>query len=343
MLDAPAAVYDTVHMLSWTERLTRLSEQRWLLLLTVVALCTRLVWAAAMVERESRFDEVAYLRHAAQLCASQSYLDAAGRPTDYWPIGFPLVLAGAVCVSGGHSAAGVSLQITIGLFTCLLVSMLGERTFGRAPGRVAGLVMALYPTHVFYSTLLLTEPLVTLVLFAAAACLLASLRGSLVSALAGGLFLGYAILTRPVLILFPCAIPIWYGYNGQAVRRAARYSILVACGVLIVVSPWMVRNYRLFGRWAEVSSTGGYNFLLGNSSGALGGYAHAPGLRGQMRSDGTEDWSHGYRLGWEAIRREPAAAVARAIQKISYFFALETDGVLWNLKGLDLAFRSLQR
>src|SRR5688572_19864169 len=233
-------------MSSWTERLTRLSEQRWLLLLTMVALCTRLVWAAAMIEREWRSDEVAYLRHAAQLCASQSYVDAAGRPTDYWPIGFPLALAAAVCVLGGHFAAGVSLQITIGLFTCLLVSMLGERAFGRAPGRVAGLIMALYPTHVFYTTLLVSEPLVTLMLLAAAACLLASLRGSLVSALAAGLFLGYAILTRPVLVLFPCVIPFWYGYNRQAVRRAARSSILVACGVLIVVTPWMVRNYRLF-------------------------------------------------------------------------------------------------
>jgi hypothetical protein len=48
-----------------------LSSTRWLLLLTMVALSTRLVWAVAMVDRESRFDEVVYLRHAAQLCASR--------------------------------------------------------------------------------------------------------------------------------------------------------------------------------------------------------------------------------------------------------------------------------
>ena len=287
-----------------------------------------------MVERQARFDEVAYLRHAVQLCQSHSYLDAAGRPTDFWPIGFPLALAAAVCISGGHPAAGVSLQITIGLFTCLLVSMLGERIFGRAPGRVAGLVMAFYPTHVFYSTLLLAEPLATLMLVAAAACLLRSLRGGWIAAIAGGLFLGYAILTRPVLMLLPGIIPFWYIHNGQAVRRAARHSSLIACGVLIVLGPWMIRNYRLFGGWAEISSTGGYNFLLGNSPGALGGYLRVPGINPQMRSDGAEDWSHGYRSGWETIRRQPAAAVARTIQKISYFLALETDGVLWNLKGL---------
>ena len=287
-----------------------------------------------MIDRQPRFDEVAYLRHAADLCASQSYEDAAGRPTNRWPIGFPLVIAGALCLSAGRAAAGVALQNAIGVFTCLLVSILGERTFGRTAGRVAALVLAIYPTHIFYSALLLTEPLATLMLLAATACLLRSLQGRLMSAFAGGLFLGYAIITRPVLLLFPAVIPYWYRYNGQSLRRSATFSAMVACGVLIVVSPWMVRNYRVFGAWAELTSIGGYNFLLGNGPRALWGYVGAAGMNVPLKSDGTEDWSHGYRLGWEAIRKEPTVAVARAIHKVSYFFALETDGVLWNLKGM---------
>lgn len=125
---------------------------RWLLILALLALCVRVAWALAMLDREPRFDEVYYLQHAQQLCTNQSYLDSAGRPTDFWPVGFPLVLAAALCLSGGHTQAGVFLQIAIGLLTCLLVSMIGERIFGRLAGRVAGLVVALYPTHVFYST-----------------------------------------------------------------------------------------------------------------------------------------------------------------------------------------------
>lgn len=318
---------------NWTERLSRPSERRWLLFLALLALGARLMWAGTMLDREKRYEEWGYFRHAVELCASQSYVDHAGRPTDHLPVGFPLALAGAVCVLGGHFAAGVAFQIAIGVLICLIVSSLGERTFGRPAGRVAGLVMALYPTHVFYSTLLLTEPLVTLLLLAAAVALLRSLSGSSVAALAAGLLLGYASLTRPVFVLFPVVIPFWYAYNGQSLRRAARRILLVVCGVALVTGPWMVRNYRLFGAWGNLSSTGGQNFMVGNNPEALGGYARAKGsFQGRVRSDGTVDWSEGYRLGWEAIRAAPGAAVARVFQKISYFFALETDGVLWNLK-----------
>ena len=36
----------------------------------------------------------------------------------------------------------------------------------------------------------------------------------------------------------------------------------------------------------------------------------------------------------DAIRAQPVRALRHAVQKVSYFFALETDGVLWNLKGV---------
>jgi 4-amino-4-deoxy-L-arabinose transferase-like glycosyltransferase len=318
----------------WAERLTRPTEGRWLLWLVLLALCTRLLWAGAMRDREPRFDEVGYFRHAVELCESQRYVDSEGRPSDYQPVGFPLALAGAVCLLGRHASAGFALQITIGVLICLLVSSLGERTFGRLEGRIAGLVMAIYPTQVFYGTLLLTEPLVTLLLLAATAALLWSLRASPVWAFSAGLCLGFAILTRPVFALFPCVIPLWYARNGQTLRRAAWRILLVAGGVALVVGPWMIRNHRVFGVWGDLSSTGGQNFLMGNNPDALGGYKHdADRLRAQVRHDGTVDWSQGYRLGWQTIRAAPGAAALRAVQKVSYLFALETDGVLWNLKG----------
>ena len=36
------------------------------------------------------------------------------------------------------------------------------------------------------------------------------------------------------------------------------------------------------------------------------------------------------------ILNGPVEAAVRTFRKASYFFALETDGVLWNLKGLPL-------
>ena len=211
---------------------------------------------------------------------------------------------------------------------------MGERLFGRQIGRVAGLVAALYPTHVFYSTLMLTEPLCTLLLVAAGALLLWSLRVGAPGAVAAGAVFGLAILTRPVFLLMPAIVPAWYAVNGLRARRALGLGALTACAALAVLSPWLARNHREFGTWTEVSSTGGYNFLLGHHPLALGGYAGAPDLKRQLLTGSRVDGPRGYRIGWEAIRASPFAAFARAVQKTSYLVALETDGVLWNLKGL---------
>jgi hypothetical protein len=104
--------------------------------------------------------------------------------------------------------------------------------------------------------------------------------------------------------------------------------------MLIVVSPWLVRNHEVTGSWVVLSTEGGHNLWIGNHPGALGGYNYPKAINEQLRNGDGYDFSRGYRLGLDAIAASPLQAALRVFQKVSYFFALETDGVLWNLKGL---------
>jgi 4-amino-4-deoxy-L-arabinose transferase-like glycosyltransferase len=307
---------------------------RWWLLVIFLALVPRLAWAALMLGREPRYDEIQYVGHAARLCAGQGYVDAVGAPADYWPVGFPLVLALTYCAFGTHLQTGVALQIVLGVFTCALVGWLGERFVDRAVGRTAALVLAFYPTAVMYGTLQVTEPLSTVLLLGVGGLLLWSLRGASLPALAAGALLGFAILTRPVLVALLAMFPAWYIANGVGPKRVLLLGGLIAGTALVVISPWLARNHDLTGSWTDLSSTGGYNFLLGNYPGAWGGYRPVPELAAEAPTSGHFDPSLAYRRGLEEIRVHPVDAMRRAVQKISYFFALETDGVLWNLKGL---------
>lgn len=317
------------------DRLTRLPQWAWLLLLSAVAILLRVGWTLAIAGgRSPQFDELAYLNHAARLCAGAGYVNDAGLADNFWPAGFPFALAALSCVADDPYRASIGLQIVIGALTCVAISLLGERLFGAAVGRLAGLSLAVYPTHVFYATLALTEPLSTLLLVTAGAILLWNSRSGAIAAVMAGALLGLVSLTRPTFLALPVVLPLWHMMNGVHVRRAIGLGALCVCGAICVLSPWLARNYRELGTWTEVSSTGGYNFLLGNGPTALGGYRGEPNIADLLSENGRLDGSRGYQIGLDAIRQDPLAAIQRLPQKLSYFFALETDGVLWNLKGV---------
>jgi hypothetical protein len=88
------------------------------------------------------------------------------------------------------------------------------------------------------------------------------------------------------------------------------------------------------GNWTVLSTNGGHVFWMGNHPGAFGGYAYKQEIDELLREGNSYDYSRGYRLGLAAIAAAPLQAGFRAMQKLTYFFALETDGVPWNLKGL---------
>ena len=75
------------------DRIARLTQRRWWLVLIGAALIARLAWAVALAPREPRFDERSYIFHARTLAEGKGYINQEGRRTAYWPVGYPLVLA----------------------------------------------------------------------------------------------------------------------------------------------------------------------------------------------------------------------------------------------------------
>ncbi len=317
------------------DRLTRLSGRHFWLLLVFVAVFTRGTWAIALGSREPRFDEVNYIARAERLAQGQGYVDARGRPETYWPVGYPALLAAGYAVAGRSRLTGVLLQLGLGVATCALVFAVGKSAFGSRVGRAAAVLMAVYPTHVFYTTLHLTEPLFTVLLAAVVAFLLKSGDRAPGVEIVTGVVIGLAALVRPLIVMLPLALPIWYWSQGLRTRSILMRTALVGCCTLGVLSPWLVRNHGITGQWFLISTTGAHNFWMGNHPGAFGGYAYRREIDEQLRVGSERDFSRGYRLGLKAIADSPLRALLRSLQKVTYFLALETDGVLWNLKGFE--------
>lgn len=329
-------------MLTW---IAGLSKRRWLVLLAVIAVLIRLPWVVAMSGRAPQFDEIAYISHAEKLCVGQGYVDSNGNQSTFWPVGYPAVLALAYCSFGVSTGVGVALQVLLLTVTCLVISGIGECSLGPRIGRTGALLLAIYPNYVFYSTLMLTEPLCALLLVSMAGLLLRTRgdgRGFIGYATATGVLAGLAVLVRPGFLFLPALLPLWGRLQQMSWRRTMVLTSVVSLAALLTMSPWIIRNHHVTGAMFEVASNGGLVFWGGHHPQALGGVVRPSAVKGDLRAGTPEyDGSLGYHLGIESIVSDIPATLRRSMQKLTYFFAIETDGAMWNFKGLDDAGRGV--
>lgn len=184
-------------------------------------------------------------------------LTAAGPPS-YEPYSFrpPLYhffIAGSYFALGGYWGV-ILLQMLLGS----LVPLLGMRVAsylirGRALLAALGVFLALEPSGVLYSTFFYSETLFTVLFLAGVWTFFAYLREAGVSTrflTASALLLGLATLTRPTTQFLPlifAAVFMWTRRRELFSRQTVLPVVLYAAIFLAVLSPWLVRNYTLFG------------------------------------------------------------------------------------------------
>ncbi len=146
-----------------------------------------------------------------------------------------------------------SFGLLCGAASMTLMGVLGRRAVGERLGLAAAGVCAAYPLMVVVDGALMSEtaytPLVILVLLAALSALRRPRPGI---ALALGAAIGLAALCRSeALLLLPVlAWPAaWRGGRGWLGRAA-----LATLGCVLVLAPWTIRNFDVFGRFVPIST-----------------------------------------------------------------------------------------
>jgi 4-amino-4-deoxy-L-arabinose transferase-like glycosyltransferase len=207
----------------------------------------------------------------------------AGQPSSVIPPLYPLFLAGVYRLFGTGSYLAVRLlQALFGALAALAVYGAARCCVrgDRAVALLAGLITAAYPYLVYYSGLLAGENLYIPLLAAtvwALTCLVAgsgtALPGTgerpafapspLLLASLVGLFAGLTFLTRSSILLYlPLAALLMAFALGR--RRGAAAVLLCGLAFALVVSPWVVRNYRVHGEFVLMPTKGGLNLWMRN-------------------------------------------------------------------------------
>lgn len=192
------------------------------------------------------------------------------------------------------------VQSILGSLSCVLTYRLGRMIFDEKTGRIAGFICCAYPLLIYFENeLLIPSLLIFLVLGAYRLTLLAAARpAGKIPWLTAGVAWGLAAITRPNVLLFAAALPVWlYRKFRRYFWPAAGVSLL---GLVFAIFPVTIRNYLVGREFVLIAWQGGYNFYIGNNPGADGKTAIVPGTK--------KSWRGGYfdskRLAEEALGRK---------------------------------------
>ena len=178
---------------------------------------------------------------------------------------YPTVLAAAFRVFGVHVGVAQGVNVVAGCIAVVLGALIGERINGPRAGLGAGLVLALYPPLIANDVTVLVESIALLLLFAT---LLLLLDGRTVLA---GVSLGLLMLDRASAQWFVVVVAAWVLH-----RFGWRHALRLVVIVLLVVSPWIVRNAVQVGGPVLVATNGfNLNATYSNEAQATNGFVDA--------------------------------------------------------------------
>ncbi len=219
--------------------------------------------------------------------------DWVGQAVFYQAPLYPYFLGVLYALIGRNLLAIRILQVAIGATSCVLLARAGRSFFSRNCGILAGIILALYPTAIFFDCSIQKS-----VLDLFFTCALLAICGRLSEQTEqrwwgmASAVLGLFTLTREnALVLFPMML-VWLlaGWRHESWATKLRSVGLLTAGMGIVLLPVACRNFAIGGEFHLTTAQFGPNFYIGNGKDATGGYVPLRWGRGRVefeREDAT--------------------------------------------------------
>ena len=318
---------------SFSNAILAVLPKRFLFICLLVGLTIRIVWVL-LFPAEFTSDFKSYWQLANRLADQGNYYIA--NTYAYWPPGLPLFLLPSLLVLGSQSWIPLLNNLALFSGTLMVVYLLAATVSDHSVARVASILLALWPNFIFYSGLPGKELLLALLLPLAILFYLhfddplsgERKRASFV--FLAGLVLGYASLTQASVILFPIVLGVYEIIRQTYFRTILSKLTVLGCGMVLVISPWTVRNYLVLDAFVPVSTNGGWSLYVGNNPKATGGYLP---LEGDFQGyDEVTVNKRAFVLGRKWILDNPTSFMALSVKKQMLFLGDDSDGVFWTLK-----------
>jgi len=231
-------------------------------------------------------DNLWYYTRAVTLASGQGYSEG-GIVTAFWPPGWSGFLGILFWLFGASPFLGQMANLVFALVIFFLALRLGSTIFAdKKVGRLTVLLLTFYPNQIGYVPALATEIFYTALLLLAIFIVVRDQEPR--SLIFSGIVFGIATLTKAQTLYVPAVLfATWWLFARERERLlpgVAKAAVVYAAMALVIL-PWTVRNYIVFGEFVLISTNGGVTLLSGNNPSASGDYTENDALVKQVPND----------------------------------------------------------
>jgi 4-amino-4-deoxy-L-arabinose transferase-like glycosyltransferase len=299
-----------------------------------IALLLRIVWAIAAVPITPVSDCNAYDTFAQHLANGYGYGWTTTERTTYWPPGTSFVYSLFYRVFGHTYIPIIIFNLFLGMVVIWASMQLAEKWFNRHIAALTGLLLALWPVTIQFTTVLSSELLFTALLLVAMMVWFNERTNLWLRALLVGLVLAAACYVRTAALFIPILLLFLRWVNTREILRTLSAIVMVFILMALLIAPWSIRNTLLSGQFVMMSTNTGVSFWIGNNPNTVTG-EHMDLPREEiagMNLAQREEYLKAEAIAY--IKKEPIQFVIRTFKKLIRLHGHETIGVHWNKEGL---------
>lgn len=271
---------DSAAMRGWTRIRTSL------LWIVAIALLIRLGWIILGHTYKFRTNDDNFSfgwemgRIGASIATGHGFSNQFGPPTGptaWEPPAYPYLIAGVFQIFGLYSRASAFVLLAINsvcsALTCIPIFLIARRMFSEKVAVGAAWAWVLLPNVIFWCTRAVWETSLSTLLLAVILWLTLTLeeRDGLKPWIQFGLLWGLTALVGTSLLSFLPAAGLWAWYRRAKIGKKSFAGVVLASIVFFAcITPWLVRNYEVFGKFIFIRDNFGAELRLGNGPGADG-------------------------------------------------------------------------
>lgn len=280
-----------------------------------------------LVQTNPISDSLYYIKQAERLYTSGSYTSEKGFLSAFWPIGLPaLIVLFKHLFSDGIYAIKI-LNILISSCLIFVLYNLLKDALTKKQLFVFLSIMTFYPNNLFSVSVVLTDLPFTFLLWLLILILYKKKKNYVGWS---GIVLGMMCYLRATAILLPIVIFLFFIVS-EDLKKAIAKTAIISLIMIVTLSPWVIRNYNIFGKIIPVSTNGGFNFLMGNHANATGGLNFDFEYNINNPNE-TEEDTKAYVKAFQNMVDNPLQTIIRLPKKIIYSYYRGDSSITWVLK-----------